>query len=140
MMRKLRFSQEWDEESRQTRFLYGSLGRQQNMFNTVYQSLRILIRWIIFKNQLRFRNVTLITHRELKIFSSLWITQLRVPTTHGGLYRWRENSLPFLLYQKLKEILTRYSRTILEASKDWLISKIWRVWLKNWAHHGRFNF
>ena len=28
------------------------------------------------------------------------------------------------LYQKLKEILTRYSRTILEASKDWLISKI----------------
>ena len=28
------------------------------------------------------------------------------------------------LYQKLKEILTKYSRTILEASKDWLISKI----------------
>jgi hypothetical protein len=25
------------------------------------------------------------------------------------------------LYQKLKEILTRYSRNILEASKDWLI-------------------
>ena len=29
-----------------------------------------------------------------------------------------------ILHQKLKEILTRYSRTILEASKDWLISKI----------------
>ena len=43
---------------------------------------------------------------------------------HGGLYRWRENSLAFLLYQKLKEILTRYSRTISTASKDWLISKI----------------
>ena len=27
---------------------------------------------------------------------------------HGGLYRWRENSLPSFLYQKLKEILTRY--------------------------------
>ena len=26
---------------------------------------------------------------------------------HGGLYRWRENSLPLFLYQKLKEILTR---------------------------------
>ena len=32
---------------------------------------------------------------------------------HGGLYRWRENSLPFFLHQKLKEILTRYGRTIL---------------------------
>ena len=30
----------------------------------------------------------------------------------------------FFLYQKLKEILTKYSRPILEASKDWLISKI----------------
>ena len=28
------------------------------------------------------------------------------------------------LYQKLKEILTRYSKTILTASKDRLISKI----------------
>ena len=28
------------------------------------------------------------------------------------------------LYQKLKEILTRYNRTILEALKDWLIFKI----------------
>ena len=28
------------------------------------------------------------------------------------------------LYQKLKEILTRYGRTILTASKNWLISKI----------------
>ena len=43
---------------------------------------------------------------------------------HGGLYRWRENSLPFFLYQKLKEILTKYSRTILTSSKNWLISKI----------------
>ena len=25
---------------------------------------------------------------------------------HGGLYRWRENSLPIFLFQKLKEILT----------------------------------
>ena len=31
---------------------------------------------------------------------------------HGGLYRWRENSLPFFLYQKLKEILTRDGKTI----------------------------
>ena len=36
---------------------------------------------------------------------------------HGGLHRWRENSLPFFLYQKLKEILTRFSRTILTALK-----------------------
>ena len=34
------------------------------------------------------------------------------------------------LYQKLKEILSRYNRTILEVSKDLLISKIWRVWSK----------
>ena len=37
---------------------------------------------------------------------------------HGGLYRWRENSLPFFLFQKLKEIFTWYSRTILKASKN----------------------
>ena len=38
--------------------------------------------------------------------------------THGGLYRWSENSLPIFLFQKLKEILTWYSRTILKASKN----------------------
>ena len=43
---------------------------------------------------------------------------------HGGLYRWRENSFPFFLYQKLKKILIRYSRIILTASKVRLISKI----------------
>ena len=43
---------------------------------------------------------------------------------HGGLYRWRGNLFPFLLYQKLKEILIRYSRIILTASKRRLISKI----------------
>ena len=37
---------------------------------------------------------------------------------HGGLYRWRENSLPIFLFQKLKEILTLYSRTILKVSKN----------------------
>ena len=46
----------------------------------------------------------------------------------------------FFLYQKLKEILTRYSRTILTSSKNWLISKIWRVRLKNWARHANFKF
>ena len=60
--------------------------------------------------------------------------------THGGFYRWIKNSLVFFLYQKLKEILTRYSRTISKASKNWLISKIWRVWLKNWARHAHFKF
>jgi hypothetical protein len=43
---------------------------------------------------------------------------------HGGLYRWRGNSFPFFVNQKLKEILIRYSRIILPASKDRLISKI----------------
>jgi hypothetical protein len=50
---------------------------------------------------------------------------------YGGLYRWRENSFPFFLYQKLKEIFIRYSIStllhsfiILTASKDRLISKI----------------
>ena len=43
-------------------------------------------------------------------------------------------------YQKLKEILIRYIRIILKASKDRLISKIWRVWLKNWARHAHLNF
>ena len=38
--------------------------------------------------------------------------------SHGGLYRWRENSLPIFIFQKLKEILTWYSRTILKASKN----------------------
>ena len=45
------------------------------------------------------------------------------------------------LYQKLKEIiLIRYIRIILTTSKDKLISKIWRVWLKNWARHAHLNF
>ena len=43
----------------------------------------------------------------------------------------------FFLYQKLKEILIRYIRIILAASKDTLISKIWRVWLK-WAWRAQF--
>ena len=46
----------------------------------------------------------------------------------GRLYRWTENSFTFFLYQKQKEILIRYSRIILTASKDKLISKTWRVW------------
>ena len=52
-------------------------------------------------------------------------SELRGPclVRHGGLYRWRENSLTFFSYQKLKEILTKYIRTILTTSKDWLISK-----------------
>ena len=37
---------------------------------------------------------------------------------HGGLYRRRENSLPIFSFQKLKGILTLYSRTILKASKN----------------------
>ena len=45
----------------------------------------------------------------------------------------------FFSYQKLKEILIRYSWIILTASKDRLISKIWRVWLKNWARHAHLN-
>ena len=44
------------------------------------------------------------------------------------------------LYQKLKEILIKCIRIILKASKDKLISKIWSVWLKNWAHHAHLNF
>ena len=50
---------------------------------------------------------------------------------HGCLYRWRGNLFPFFVHQKLKEILIGYSRIILQASKDRLISKISRVWLKN---------
>ena len=44
--------------------------------------------------------------------------------SHGGLYRWRENSLTFFLYRKLKEILIKNRRIILKASKDRIISKI----------------
>jgi hypothetical protein len=74
-----------------------------------------------------------------------WIFALRsycnmAKIGHGVLYRWRGNSFPFFLYQKLKEILIRYSRIILTASKDRLISKIWRVCLKNWACHAHLNF
>ena len=63
--------------------------------------------------------------------TSAWIGKVKISISssillHGGLYRWRENSFLFFLYQKLKEILTGYSRTILTASKNWLISKIWR--------------
>ena len=46
------------------------------------------------------------------------LVQKTLKFRHGGLYRWRENSLPFFLYQKLKEILTRYSRTILTPLKN----------------------
>ena len=46
----------------------------------------------------------------------------------------------FHFFSKLKEILIRYSTIILTASKDSLISKIWRVWLKNWAHYTHLKF
>ena len=48
--------------------------------------------------------------------------------------------LRVFLYQKLKEVLIRYSRSTLTALKDRLISKIWSVWLKNWTRHTHFNF
>jgi hypothetical protein len=73
-------------------------------------------------------------------FLEFKITNLFFDIIHGGLYRWRENSFPFFLYQKLKEIFIRYSRIILTASKDMLISKIWREWLKNSARHAHLNF
>ena len=60
-------------------------------------------------------------HSDLKFASYLGIP------SHGGLYRWRGNSFPFFVHQKLKEILIRYIRIILKASKDRLISKISRV-------------
>ena len=52
---------------------------------------------------------------------SVYATPARTHSiSHGGLYRWRENSLPIFLFQKLKEILTRYSRTILtDSKKSW---------------------
>ena len=44
-----------------------------------------------------------------------WLDKL----SHGGLYRWRENSFP-IFYQKLKEILIRYIIIILTVLKiDW---------------------
>ena len=52
----------------------------------------------------------------------------------------RRTLFHFFLNQKLKEILIRYIRIILKASKDRLISKIWRVWLKDWACHAHLNF
>ena len=58
---------------------------------------------------------------------------------HGGLYWWRTNSFPFFVRQKLKEILIWYSRIILPASKDRLISKIWKVWFKNCHAHLDFE-
>ena len=51
-----------------------------------------------------------------------------------------QTSFPFFLYQKLQEILIWYIRIISKASKDRLISKIWRVWLINWARHAHLNF
>ena len=54
----------------------------------------------------------------------LLLFKIRGMLSHGGLYRWRENSFSFFLYQKLKEILVRYIRIILTASKDRSISKI----------------
>ena len=53
-----------------------------------------------------------------------WACRQYGHSVHGRLYRWTENSFPFFLYQKLKEILIRYIRIILKASKDRLISKI----------------
>ena len=52
----------------------------------------------------------------LLMFMMLQVISYRF--NHGGLYRWRENSLPIFLFQELKEILTWYSRTILKASKN----------------------
>ena len=40
---------------------------------------------------------------------------------HGGLYRWKGNSFPFFVHQKLKDILIRYSRIILPTERlNWL--------------------
>ena len=59
-----------------------------------------------------------------QIYLALLLEVLNGTLSHGGLYRWRGNSFPFFVYHKLKEILIRYSRIILTASKDRLISKI----------------
>ena len=75
------------------------------------------------------RGVAVFTHRDMAPLIERTFAKnatVKVPSCfrHGGLYRWRENSLPIFLFQKLKEILTRYSRTILTSSKHWSISKI----------------
>ena len=59
--------------------------------------------------------------------------------SHGGLYRWRENSLPIFLFQKLKENLTRYSRTMLTASKNLLINVNAIFTLQLRPHVGHFD-
>ena len=65
----------------------------------------------------------------VQVLQSSWAawSSFNCPSTsvsiHGGLYRWK-NSFPFFKNQKLKEILIKYSKIILTASKDRLISKM----------------
>ena len=57
--------------------------------------------------------------------------------THGGLYTYMERELVAIFLKS--EIKREYSRTILTTSENWLLSKIWMVWLKNWARHAHFK-
>ena len=57
-----------------------------------------------------FKTDSFLDNKKLSFNQNVWRDHA---TMHGGLYRWRENSLPIFLFQKLKEILTRYSRTSL---------------------------
>ena len=55
----------------------------------------------------------LIDVKGMDLAQPIWLSGCPI---HGGLYRWRENSLPIFLFQKLKEILTWYSRTMVKVT------------------------
>ena len=73
-------------------------------------------RILIFSIILGAENLSyVIIETHVRTFLPLNISAVGSVLCHGGLYRWKE---------KLKEILIRYSRIIITASKDRLISKI----------------
>ena len=86
-----------------------------NSFVILTYCLSDLINFIQF--QFYYRPCHLMMARVIVLLACIFILS---KSKHGGLYRWRENSLPFFYIKKLKEILTRYSRTNLTPLKiDW---------------------
>ena len=61
-------------------------------------------------------------------------------TNQGLLYTWTDSLGTFLVTFVIMKISKNDSNIICRSSKNITFSKIWRVWLKNWARHAHFNF
>ena len=77
-----------------------------------------------------------------QIILSLWKVQNMqyLPLGLGLLYIWTDTLGTFFATFVIMKIYRNNSNTICTSSKNITSPKIWRMWLKNWAHHAHFNF